>query len=89
MGELESKVIYKSILDKIPRYNKNDKNARELAIRKSFHLGPAYVGDPGPPVPRRRTKRRRSKIKSKFKLLFIVLTMIDLVQVIALVFCSQ
>ena len=65
MDELESKVIFKSILERIPQHNKNDKKAQEMAIRKAFHLGPTYASDPGPPVPHQRIKRRKSKTKCK------------------------
>jgi hypothetical protein len=65
VDELESKVIFKSSLERIPRHNKNDKKAREMAIRKAFHLGPTYVGDPGLPIPHQRTKQRKSKTKGK------------------------
>ena len=69
--ELEVKVIYKSILAKIPKYDKNDKNAQELAIRKAFKLSPIYLGDPQPPIPLRRKKRSRSKTKGIVSYYFI------------------
>lgn len=66
MEELEPHIIYKSILEKMPQYDVNDKNARAMAIRKVLLLGHAYVDDLGPPIPqRRKSKRQRSKTKSK------------------------
>ncbi|XP_024365153.1 uncharacterized protein [Physcomitrium patens] len=61
---LEPRVVFKSILERIPQHDLRDKREHQAVLRQVLRLGPACVEDPGPPAPlRRKPKRHPSPAK--------------------------